>query len=136
MSRREEMSNAEINALLGRGSSFEGKLTFEGTVRIEGGFSGEIHTKDTLVIGQGADVKAQIFAGTVIVSGGTVTGNIHAKQTIELEKEAKVRGDLQTPSLKIEKGVIFVGSCKMENLSEAQPAAGATARAAVQTPTR
>lgn len=122
MSRREEMANAEINALLGRGSSFEGKLTFEGTVRIEGSFSGEIHTNDTIVIGQGADVKAQIFAGTVIVSGGTVTGNIHAKQMIELEKEAKVRGDLETPSLKIEKGVIFVGSSRMENLSQGRPA--------------
>lgn len=122
MSRREEMTNSEINALLGRGSSFEGKLTFEGTVRIEGAFSGEIHTSDTLVIGQGADVKAQIFAGNVIVSGGTVTGNIHAKNLIELEKEAKVRGDLETPSLKIEKGVIFVGSCRMENLEQGRTA--------------
>lgn len=123
MSRREEMAAGEINALLGRGSNFEGKLTFEGTVRIEGKFSGEIHTSDTIVIGHGADVKAQIFAGTVIVSGGTVHGNIHAKQTIELEKEAKVRGDLETPSLKIEKGVIFVGSCRMENLSQGAPTA-------------
>lgn len=124
MSRREDMANAEINALLGRGSSFEGKLTFEGTVRIEGSFSGEIHTNDTIVIGQGAEVKAQIFAGTVIVSGGTVIGNIHAKQMIELEKEAKVRGDIETPSLKIEKGVIFVGSSRMENLSQGRPAVG------------
>ena len=69
-----------------------------------------------------ADVKAQIFAGNVIVSGGTVTGNIHAKNLIELEKEAKVRGDLETPSLKIEKGVIFVGSCRMENLEQGRTA--------------
>jgi len=122
MSRREEMNSTEINALLGRGSSFEGKLTFEGTVRIEGSFSGEIHTSDTLVIGQGADVKAQIYAGNVIVSGGTVTGNIHAKNMIELEKEAKVRGDLETPALRIEKGVIFVGSCRMENLGQGRTA--------------
>lgn len=131
------MTNAEINALLGRGSRFEGKLTFEGTVRIEGAFSGEIHTSDTLVIGQGADVKAQIFAGNVIVSGGTVTGNIHAKNLIELEKEAKVRGDLETPSLKIEKGVTFVGSCRMENLDQgrgAEPTSPTTAPSA--SPTR
>lgn len=122
MSRREEM-NQSINAVLGRGAGFEGKLSFEGTVRIEGAFSGEIHTKDTLVIGEGADVQAQIHAGTVIVSGGTVSGDIHASQTIELEKGAKVRGNLETPSLKIEKGVIFVGSCKMENLSQPRLAA-------------
>lgn len=118
MSRRDDMSGSEINAVLGRGANFEGKLSFDGTVRIEGSFSGEIHTPDTLVIGQGADVKAEIFAGTLIVSGGTVTGNIHAKQTVELEKEAKVRGNIETPSLKIEKGVIFMGSCKMENLGQ------------------
>lgn len=119
MSKRDEMSGSEINAVLGRGASFEGKLSFDGTVRIEGAFSGEIHTPDTLVVGQGADVKAEIHAGTVIISGGSVTGNIHAKQVVELEKEAKVRGNIETPSLKIEKGVIFMGSCKMENLGQA-----------------
>lgn len=117
--RRDEGRNAlEINAVLGRGSSFEGKLTFEGTVRIEGRFKGEIHTADTLVIGDGAEVDAEVFAGSVVVSGGHVTGNIHAKTLIELEKNARVIGNLAAPALKIEKGVIFVGSCKMENLAE------------------
>ena len=103
-----------MNAVLGRGSSFEGKLTFEGTVRIEGKFKGEIHTSDTLVIGEGALVEAEVFAGSIVVTGGEVNGNLHAKQLIELERSAKVRGNLDTPALKIEKGVIFVGSCKME----------------------
>jgi cytoskeletal protein CcmA (bactofilin family) len=116
--RREDGPNvAEINAVLGRGSAFEGKLTFEGTVRIEGKFTGEIHTGDTLVIGEGAEVQAEIFAGSVIVSGGQVTGNVHARTLIELEKGARVRGNLEAPSLKIEKGVVFVGSCKMENIA-------------------
>ncbi|WP_373047600.1 polymer-forming cytoskeletal protein [Vulgatibacter sp.] len=120
MLRREDGPNvAEINAVLGRGSAFEGKLTFEGTVRIEGRFTGEIHTGDTLVVGEGAEVHAEIFAGSVVVSGGQVTGNIHARTIIELEKGARVRGNLETPALKIEKGVIFVGGCKMENLGEA-----------------
>lgn len=118
--RREDGPNvAEINAVLGKGSAFEGKLSFEGTVRIEGKFTGEIHTGDTLVIGEGAEVQAEIFAGAVIVSGGQVTGNIHARSVIELDKGARVRGNLETPALRIEKGVIFVGSCKMENLAAA-----------------
>jgi len=118
-SRRDEASHpGDINAVLGRGSAFEGKLHFEGTVRIEGKFSGEIHTPDTLVIGEGADVTAEIFAGTVIVSGGAVAGNIRAKTVIELERNARVKASLETPALKIERGVIFAGSCKMENLDE------------------
>jgi len=120
MLRREDGPNvAEINAVLGRGSAFEGKLSFEGTVRIEGRFSGEIHTADTLVIGEGAEVNAEIFAGSVVVSGGQVVGNVHARNGIELEKGARVKGNLETPALKIEKGVIFVGSCNMENIAQA-----------------
>lgn len=119
MLRREDGPNVtEINAVLGKGSAFEGKLSFEGTVRIEGKFSGEIHTKDTLVIGEGADVQAEIFAGSIVVSGGNVTGNLHARTLIELEKSARVRGNLETPALKIEKGVIFVGNCQMENIGQ------------------
>lgn len=123
MLRRDEGGNAgEINAVLGRGSAFEGKLTFEGTVRIEGKFTGEIHTGDTLVIGEGAEVQAEVFAGSIVVSGGQVTGNLHARTLIELERGARVRGNLETPALKIEKGVVFVGSCKMENLAETKMA--------------
>jgi cytoskeletal protein CcmA (bactofilin family) len=113
----------EMNAVLGKGSAFEGKLSFEGTVRIEGKFTGEIHTSDALVIGEGAEVKAEIFAGTVVVTGGQVVGNIHAKTVIELEKNARVIGNLEAPSLKIDRGVIFVGSCKMENLADPKRAA-------------
>ena len=122
MLRREDGPNVtEINAVLGRGSAFEGKLSFEGTVRIEGRFSGEIHTKDTLVIGEGAEVQAEVFAGSIVVSGGHVTGNLHARTLIELEKSARVHGNLESPALKIEKGVIFVGSCKMENIGQNAP---------------
>lgn len=124
VARRDEGRNAvDINAVLGRGSAFEGKLTFEGTVRIEGRFKGEIHTADTLVIGEGAEVHAEIFAGTVIVSGGHVTGNVHAKTLIELEKNARIIGNLAAPALKIDKGVVFVGSCQMENQVDAKKAA-------------
>lgn len=127
MLRREDaVTPGELNAVLGRGSSFEGKLVFEGTVRIEGTFKGEIHTADTLVIGEGARVEAEISAGTVVVSGGEVIGNIRAKQVIELERSALVRGTLETPALKIERGVIFIGSCKMEVRGEGREPSNVT----------
>ena len=56
----------KVTALLDHGASFEGRLTFEGTVRIGGRFHGEIFTNDTLVINPGAKVDAQIEANTVI----------------------------------------------------------------------
>jgi cytoskeletal protein CcmA (bactofilin family) len=111
----------EIHTLLGKGSEFEGKLTFEGQVRIDGKFSGQIFTKDTLVIGDGARVNAEINAGTVIVNG-VVEGNIRASQMIELHQPCRIKGNLETPALAMDRGVIFEGSCKMENLSNKGPA--------------
>ncbi|HEY1334564.1 MAG TPA: polymer-forming cytoskeletal protein [Myxococcaceae bacterium] len=103
----------DVHTLLGKGSEFEGKLTFEGQVRIDGKFSGQIFTKDTLVIGEGARVNAEINAGTVIVNG-VVEGNIRASQMIELHTPGRVKGNMETPALSIDKGVMFEGSCKME----------------------
>ena len=69
----------EITALLGRGTHFEGKLQFEGRVRIDGSFRGEIRSSDTLVIGDGAEVDAEIDVATVIIKGGNVQGNVRAR---------------------------------------------------------
>ena len=94
-----ERPQGEINTLLGRGSEFEGKLTFEGTVRIDGKLSGEIFSEDVLVVGEGATVNAEIDVGVIIVEGN-VTGNIRAKRAVELHAPARVKGNIETPSLR------------------------------------
>ena len=53
------MNTPEITTILGKGSAFDGKLTFEGAVRIDGEFSGEIRTDGTLIVGETAEVKAE-----------------------------------------------------------------------------
>jgi cytoskeletal protein CcmA (bactofilin family) len=116
----------EITTLLGRGAEFEGKLTFEGTVRIDGRFKGEVFSEGVLVIGDNAHVEAEIDIGEVIIQG-TVVGNIKAKRSIEIHAPGRVKGDLTTPSLQIDKGVIFEGRSFMEN-------ATASARPAVAPP--
>jgi cytoskeletal protein CcmA (bactofilin family) len=105
--------SGEVTTLLGRGSEFEGKLSFEGTVRVDGKLSGEIFTDDTLIIGEGAEVNAEISVGSIIIEG-TVHGNIHAKRSVEIHTPARVRGNISTPSLSIDKGVVFDGQCQME----------------------
>ncbi len=108
----------EITALLGRGTQFEGKLHFEGRVRIDGHFKGEIHSDDTLIIGDGAEVHAEIDVATVIVRGGTLHGNVRAKTAIEIHAPAKVVGNLHSPSLFIDRGVEFQGTCRMDEVEE------------------
>ncbi len=111
-----------LNAILGKGSKFEGKLTFEGTVRIEGDFIGEIFSEDTLIIGEGAHIQAEISVGSVSVYG-EIKGNIIAQKSCELHAPAKVVGNIVTGNLMIESGVIFEGNCKTDksiNLSKGQ----------------
>ena len=126
LGRREDESVAtrpgEVHTLLGKGSEFEGKLTFEGQVRIDGKFNGQIFTKDVLVVGDGARVTAEINAGTVIING-TVEGNVRASQLVELHAPARVKGSLETPALTMDRGVIFEGTTKMESLGKGPPPA-------------
>jgi cytoskeletal protein CcmA (bactofilin family) len=105
-------SAAALNALLGAGSVFEGKLHFEGQVRIDGTFTGEITTTDLLVIGEGAKVSATINCGSVEVKGD-ITGNIIATESITLRATARVQADIHSPSLIVDKGAVFEGNSRM-----------------------
>ncbi len=102
----------EISGIIDQGCEFEGKLCFRGSVRIGGVFRGEIYTPDVLVISEGARVNAEIDAGVVIISG-EVTGTVLAKHRVEIHKPAIFRGNIVTPSLSVDEGVIFEGSSKM-----------------------
>ena len=115
-------NGGNLNAFLGEGTSFKGTLTFEGTVRIDGRLEGEIFTKDTLVIGEGAQVSATIHAGIVVISG-TVHGNITAERKIDIHASGRLYGNISTPSLVIEEGVLFEGSCTMGQRSGGDVAA-------------
>ena len=128
-------ATGEITTLLGRGATFEGKLTFDGTVRIDGRFKGEVFSDDVLVIGEGAVVEAEIDIGEVIVQG-TVIGNIKAKRSIEIHAPGRVKGDLHTPSLQIDKGVIFEGRSFMEGMVAPKAAAAAAAAPAQAAPAK
>lgn len=111
-----------LNAILDKGTTFEGKLVFEGTVHINGVFSGEIRSKDTLIIGAGASVKGDIDVGHLIING-EVTGDIRARDSLVMHAPARVKGNVITPLLQIDRGVVFEGTTKMEALDAVKQAA-------------
>ena len=109
---RQTAVSGEVNAYLGKGSRVAGKLNFEGTVRVDGQVEGEIAAQDTLLIGETAIVNAQISGSTVIIKG-KVTGDITARKRVEICAPGKLFGNVTTPSLVIQEGVIFEGHCSM-----------------------
>jgi cytoskeletal protein CcmA (bactofilin family) len=112
-------SEESVQAHLGKGSRIEGKLTFEGSVRLDGHIDGEIEAQETLIIGESAIINAQISAGTVIVKG-KVNGDIAGRKRVELRAPGKLIGNITTPSLVIHEGVVFEGHCSMGGAADAK----------------
>lgn len=102
----------DIVAFVGHEVEFSGTLTYKGNVRIDGTFEGEIETDDTLFIGEQANVRAQIRAGSVIASG-RITGDITAQERVELKSPAIIDASISTPKLSMDNGVIFNGKISM-----------------------
>ena len=110
--KKETIFEDDHYTFLGKGVDFKGKAQFEGTVRVDGCFEGEISTDDTLIIGEHAVIKGTIEGGTII-SGGRVEGNITATSKVQLLKPAVLIGDVHSPSFSMEEGVYFHGLCDM-----------------------
>jgi len=111
--------NHDVSAFVGEGVEFKGVISYEGTVRIDGQLEGEIHTEGTLIIGQGAVIDAKVEAGTIVCQGHIV-GDIVAKEKIQLLAPAVMDGSVKTPSLSMEEGVLFNGTCKMGSRGAAE----------------
>ena len=106
------MAKDEINAFLGVGTAYEGKLHFQGAVRIDGGFTGEIVSDGTLIVGKDAQVRGQINVGQLILSGH-LQGEVTAAKKVMLHKTANLVGSLSTPVLGIEEGAVLEGQVAM-----------------------
>lgn len=110
-------SKGEISAFIGLGTEFKGELRFEGVIRLDGRFSGQITSNGTLIVGDTANVEAEIDVDTVVVSG-EVHGNIRARNRVQFHAPAKHYGNIVSPIVIIDEGVVFEGNCHMSDPGE------------------
>jgi cytoskeletal protein CcmA (bactofilin family) len=121
MRKETPLEKSEIKAFLGPGSQFEGKLVFNEIVRLDGAFRGEVTSRDTLIVGESADIQADVEVGTLILSG-RYQGNIKASVRVELRSPAQIDGTITTPALSVEEGVVLNGTVTMKSGDETKPA--------------
>jgi cytoskeletal protein CcmA (bactofilin family) len=105
----------EFTSHVNDGTEIDGKVTFTGTVLLNGRVRGEIASQETLVIGEKGVINATIRAGVVEVSG-EVVGNITATERIELHPTCRVYGDIEAPVVIIDEGALLEGQCRMTKL--------------------
>lgn len=110
----------ELSTILGKGSVFEGKLNVEHTLRIDGKFTGDINTTDTLIVGKEGNINGNVEAKMLIV-GGKLSGTAKIKEKIVLETKSEFHGDMKTTRLVIDEGAIFDGRCSMKHGADVSP---------------
>jgi len=102
-----------LSGFVGNGTTLTGEANFKGMLRVDGHLSGQVKSEGgTLIIGNNGQVDADIEVAVATIHGA-VNGDIIATQRLELGRAAKVNGNIQTPSLVIEQGAVFEGSCRM-----------------------
>ncbi|MCD6121097.1 MAG: polymer-forming cytoskeletal protein [Spirochaetales bacterium] len=105
----------EANTTIGENSFFEGKFAVKGSLRIDGKFEGQALLVDQLQVGASAKVKTNIHATSIVVEG-IIIGNITASKRILLLSSARVLGDIKTPELIIQDGVVLEGKCTISHV--------------------
>jgi len=114
-----DIKEGTLSGCVGGGTVVTGEANFKAMMRVDGHLSGRVcSTSGTLIVGANGKVDANIEVAVAVIHG-TINGDIIATQRLELGRAAKVTGNIQTPSLIIEQGAVFEGSCKMMQMSAA-----------------
>ncbi len=94
------------------GTHIEGTLELDGEVKLEGQIKGKVSGNGVIIIGERADLQADVFATSIVVHG-KVRGQMHASDRLELHRTAQVKGMIQAARIRIDEGAAFEGECRM-----------------------
>jgi cytoskeletal protein CcmA (bactofilin family) len=117
MGLKKEPSKGQIRAFLGEGTEFEGLLHFDGTVRVDGRFKGEVRSNDCLIIGETGFVEGEVAVGHLIVMG-VFKGNVKAANKIEVLSTGRITGSASSPMLMVQEGGVLDGNVAMKGADE------------------
>ena len=113
----ENIQDQDVETVIGPSVKLEGELLGEGNISIHGNVSGKIQTKGNLLVGETANIKAEVSAANISITG-TVEGNIHSEHKLEINDNGKVIGDISSQTLSIAPGASFSGQSNMQNTPE------------------
>ncbi len=105
---------AFVNSIVGEGTRFNGELDLNGLLRIDGDFTGTIKTTGKVLVGKNGRAECTINASTVVV-GGAVKGNIYSSERVIVLSSGMILGNIYTPRLIVEEGVILNGECIIDD---------------------
>ncbi len=109
---KKDQTRGDHEGFLSEGTAFEGEVSFHDTLRIDGKFQGTVRSGHTLIIGESADVDAEIQVAIVTVAG-RLRGRVKASERVELHSSARAECAIECESLVVHEGARFDGECTM-----------------------
>ena len=111
-----EKTSTELN-FLGGGTTIEGTIRSENSVRVDGTIKGKLICKNTLTVGLNGEIEGEVEAKNAIV-GGTIKGKVKITEKLVLESKSVLLGELKASKLIIDEGAVFEGSSDMGQKKE------------------
>lgn len=100
----------DISSIIGEGSYFKGTFALQGALRVDGCYEGETLTVESIFVGPTGKIKSNIKTTSAVIEG-IIIGNIEAKSRVMLMPTSRVLGQIRTPELIIQNGVVLEGVC-------------------------
>ncbi len=126
-----------FDTVMGSNSQAEGKFKSSGNVRMDGKFTGTLEIAGNLLVGESADIRADINARNISIAG-MVRGNV-AGNKVQLLRTGRIWGDISAAALTTEEGAFIDGRISMaghsanrltaeDNMAEGESAADELAK--------
>ncbi len=110
-----------FDTVVGSNTSFEGSFVSSGNVRMDGQFVGSLEISGNILVGESADIQADINARNISIAG-TVRGNV-AGSKVQLLRTGRIWGDISAAALTTEEGAFIDGKITMVGHSATRPPA-------------
>ncbi len=109
-----------LQTFLDSGTSFEGKISFTGSVRIDGHFKGTASADGTLIVGETGTIDAKLEVRSLVVRG-SVVGEVTAKERVEIGPQGRLDGTVRTPRIRIDDGARVTARIEMGESAHSEP---------------
>ena len=110
-----------FDTIIGADTKFEGDFSSPGNARLDGEFAGSLDVGGNILIGESADIQADITGSTITIAG-RVRGNISGSK-VQLLRTCRIWGDISAPALTTEEGAFIAGTVSMDGHVATRPAA-------------
>ena len=107
-----DLEEEDFDTVLATDIDFSGNVELKKPLMIKGLFSGNVNSESALSIEEGAIVKANVKAYSLVVKG-SLEGDVVAETVVRIYPTGKLSGDVIAPEVILDSGCYFTGNCKM-----------------------